>query len=150
MNCGTNLSKLATSTRYDMSNRVGWTLMFLGVTIVVFGSLGCASSTAEGDPWTTHYVGDPDSVWQALHIAMIELDYDIESENRSDGTIRARRTGDEPDAKVVLSIDQMMVTNNVKVYVRVAAGAGEPAMSREGQEEHAKDFLALVNGLLYK
>jgi hypothetical protein len=127
------------------------TLAVLGVAVVLITSAGCASASRDhGNPWTTHYVGDPDSVWQALHIATIELDYDVETENRSDGTIRAVRTGDEPGATVVLSIDQMMVTNNVKVYVRVAAGAGEPAMSRDQQEKHAKDFLALVNGLLYK
>jgi len=124
--------------------------MILGVTIVVFGSLGCASSTAEGDPWTTHYVGDPDQVWEAMHISLLELDYNIESENRDEGTIRAVRPGDAEGAKVMLSIDQMMVTNNVKVYIRVAAGAGEPAMSRDQQEKHTKDLLALVNGLLYK
>ena len=130
--------------------RAAKTSAVLAVAGVLIASLGCASLKTEGDPWTTHCVCDPDSVWQASHIALIELDYDVETENRDEGTIRAVRPGDAEGATVVLSIDQMMVTNNVKVYVRVAAGEGDPAMSRDLQEKHAKDFLALVNGLLYK
>lgn len=133
-----------------MNNRSMKTTVLLGMALVMLGSLGCASLKTEGDPWTTHYVGDPDRVWTALHISLVELDYDVETENREEGTIHAIGTGDVEGASVVLSIDQMMVTNNVKVYVRVAAGAGEPAMSRDQQEKHAKDLLALVNGLLYK
>ena len=120
------------------------------MTLVMLGSLGCASLKTEGHPWTTHYVGDPDTVWEALHISMIELGYDVESEDRFEGTIRAVRSGDKPDTTVVLSIDQIMRTNDVNVYVRVAAGAGEPAMDSVSQETLAKEFLALVNGLLYK
>lgn len=125
-------------------------LTILAAAVILIASLGCASLKTEGHPWTTHYVGDPDFVWQALHLAMIELDYAVESENRFDGTIRAVRAGDEPDATVVLSIDQIMRTNDVNIYVRVAAGPDEPTMSFDRQEKHAKDFLALVNGLLYK
>jgi len=125
-------------------------IISIAVAGVLIASLGCASLKTEGHPWTTHYVGDPDTVWEALHISMIELGYDVESENRFEGTILAVRSGDKPDTTVVLSIDQIMRTNDVNVYVRVAAGAGEPAMSLDRQEKHAKDFLALVNGLLYK
>lgn len=125
-------------------------LAVLAVVVIVMASLGCASLKTEGHPWTTHYVGDPDLVWQALHLAMIELDYEVESESRFDGTISAVRTADDQTGTVVLSIDQIMRTNDVNVYVRVAAGPGEPAMSLDLQEKHAKDFLALVNGLLYK
>jgi len=125
-------------------------MMVLAVVVVLVASLGCASLKTEGHPWTTHFVGDPDFVWQALHLAMIELDYDVEAENRFDGTIRAARAGDEPGSTVVLSIDQIMRTNDVNVYLRVAAGPDEPVMSLDRQEKHAKEFLALVNGLLYK
>jgi len=124
-------------------------IISLAAAVLVAG-LGCASLKTEGHPWTTHYVGDPDLVWQALHLAMIDLDYDVESENRFEGTIRAVRAGDGQGGAVVLSIDQIMVTNDVNVYVRVAAGPGEPAMSLDQQEKYARDFLALVNGLLYK
>jgi len=134
----------------DMSKFVGRTMAVLGAAIVLFGSLGCASSNADGDPWSTHYVGSPDDVWVSIHIALVELDYDVESENRVDGKVRAVRDGDDESSTVVLSIDQIMRTAEVKVYVRVAAGPGEPAMSRNLMEKHAKDFLALVNGLLYK
>ena len=134
----------------DMSRLVGRTLAVLGMTVVMMGGLGCASSATDGDPWSTHYVGSPDDVWVSIHIALVELDYDVESENREDGKVRAVRNGDDENSTVVLSIDQIMRNEEVKVYVRVAAGPGEPAMSRNLMEKHAKDFLALVNGLLYK
>ena len=134
----------------DMSRLVGRRLAVLGMTGVMMGGLGCASSATGGDPWSTHYVGSPDDVWVSIHIALVELDYDVESENREDGKVRAVRDGDDENSTVVLSIDQIMRNEEVKVYVRVAAGPGEPAMSRNLMEKHAKDFLALVNGLLYK
>jgi len=134
----------------DMSRLVGRRLAVLGMTVVMMGGLGCASSATGGDPWSTHYVGSPDDVWVSIHIALVELDYDVESENREDGKVRAVRDGDDENSTVVLSIDQIMRNEEVKVYVRVAEGPGEPAMSRNLMEKHAKDFLALVNGLLYK
>lgn len=130
--------------------RTAKTLAVLAVAGVLITSLGCASLKTKGHPWTTHYVGDPDTVWEALHISMTELDYVVESENRFEGTIRAVRTDGDQGATVVLSIDQIMRTNDVNVYVRVAAGPGEPAMDSIRQETLAKEFLALVNGLLYK
>ena len=129
----------------DMSRLVGRTLAVLGMTVVMMGGLGCASSATDGDPWSTHYVGSPDDVWVSIHIALVELDYEVESENREDGKVRAVRDGDDEN-----SIDQIMRSEEVRVYVRVASGPGEPTMSRDQQEESAKAFLALVNGLLYK
>lgn len=133
-----------------MSKLVGRMMPVLGAAIVLFGSLGCASSNADEDPWSTHYVGSPDDVWVSIHIALIELDYDVESENREDGKVRAVRDGDDENSTVVLSIDQIMRSGEVRVYVRVASEPGEPALSRDQQETFAKEFLAVVNGILYK
>ena len=134
----------------DMDYRTGRALAILAIAVVLIGSLGCAATKPSSDPWTTHYIGSPDDVWTAIHIALVDLDYDVESENREDGIVRAVRTFDETGSSVVLSIDQIMLTNDVNVYVRVAAGPNEPAMGWDQQEKYAKDFLALVNGLLYK
>ena len=125
-------------------------LAILGVLVVLIGCIGCATTKSSSDPWTLIYIGSPDDVWTAIHIALIDLDYDVETENREDGLVRAVRDGDDKDSTVVLSIDQIMRTNDVNVYVRVAAGPDEQAMSWDQQEKHAKDFLALVNGVLYK
>jgi len=124
-------------------------MAILGMMVVLIGCIGCAVTKPSSDPWTTHYVGSPDQVWTAIHISLVDLDYDVESENREDGLVRAVRKGDD-GMTVVLSIDQIMRNEEVKVFVRVAAGPDEPAMSWDRQEKNAKDFLALVNGVLYK
>ncbi len=133
-----------------MNNRTGWMAAALGVTIVLLGCLGCAAIKPSSDPWTTSYIGSPDNVWTAIHIALVDLDYDVESENREDGTVRAVRDGNDENSTVVLSIDQIMQNEEVRVYVRAAAGPDEPEMSWDQKEKLAKDFLALVNGVLYK
>lgn len=125
------------------------TMAILGMMVVLIGCIGCAVTKPSSDPWTTHYVGSPDQVWTAIHISLVDLDYDVELENREDGLVRAVRKGDDGTTEV-LSIDQIMRNEEVNVYVRVAAGPDEPAMSWDRQEKNAKDFLALVNGLLYK
>ena len=111
--------------------------------------LGCAATKPSSDPWTTNYIGSPDQVWIAIHISLVDLDYDVDSENREDGKVRAVREGDDGSTEI-LTIDQIMQNSEVRVYVRAAAGADEPTMSMDQKEALAKEFLALVNGLLYK
>jgi hypothetical protein len=111
---------------------------------------GCASSKAEDEPFTTRFVGSPDDTWTAIHIALVELDYDVESENRFDGIIRASRGADGDKPAVVLNIDQVMRTNVVHIYVRVSGGPDGPALDRSQQEARANELLAIINGLLYK
>ena len=117
---------------------------------VVMVNFGCAATKPSSDPWVLSYVGSPDDVWVACHIALVELDYDVESENRQDGLVRAVRAAAEEGSTEVLSLDQIMRTNDVKVYVRAAAGPDQPAMDFSRKEELAKEFLAMVNGLLFK
>lgn len=119
------------------------------IALATVWALGCASGPSS-DPWIISYVGSPDDVWIALHIALIALDYDVESENREDGLLRAAREGSASGATQVLSIDQIMRNDEVKAYVRVASGPGEPAMDLGRRETIAKEFLARVNDVLYK
>ena len=132
-----------------MRKRLGSAVVVLGLTVVVLGVLGCAVTKPASDPWTTHYIGSPDDVWTAIHIALIDAGYDVESENRVDGLVRAVRDGEIEGSTEMLSIDQVMRTNDVNVYVRVAGGADEPTMTMDRKEAIAKEFLALLNGVLY-
>lgn len=125
-------------------------LVVLGAMVMLLGSLGCGSSKADDDPWSTHYVGSPDDVWVAIHMVLVDLDYDVEIENREDGLVRAVRQGDDENPTVVLSLDQIMRSEEVRVYVRVGAGPDAPTMARDRQETYAKEFLAMLNGVLYK
>jgi len=123
---------------------------YCSLILVLAVGLGCASFQRSADPWTTRYVGSPDYVWAAIHISLVDLGYDVESEDRVDGTIRAVRKADGEDPPVVLTIDQVMRSDTVKVYVRVAAGPDAPAIDRDQQEALAQEFLAGVNAVLYK
>ena len=134
----------------NMRTRFGSITAFLGMILVLVSIFGCAATQPSSDPWVIDYVGSPDDVWAACHIALVELDYDVESENRQDGLVRAVRAGAEEGSIDVLSLDQIMRTNDVKVYVRAAAGPDQPAMDFSRKEELAKEFMALANGLLYK
>jgi len=133
-----------------MSLRLGSATAILGMALVALVSFGCAATQPSSDPWVINFVGSPDDVWVACHIALVDLDYDVESENREDGIVRAVRPGTEEGSIEVLSLDQIMRSNDVKVYVRTAAGPGQPDMDTARKETLAKEFMALVNGLLYK
>ncbi len=134
----------------DMDYRTGRALAILAIAVVLIGSLGCAATKPSSDPWVVNYVGSPDDVWVACHIALVDLDYDVESENREDGRVRAVRPGAEEGTIEVLSLDQIMRSDDVKVYIRAVAGPDQPAMDAARKETLAKEFMALVNGLLFK
>lgn len=133
-----------------MKSRFDSATAILGMALLAFGVLGCAATRPSSDPWVINYVGSPDDVWVACHIALVELDYDVESESRDDGLVRAVRPGVAENSTEVLSLDQLMRSNDVKVYVRAAAGPGQPAMDFSRKEALAKEFMAVVNGLLFK
>jgi len=133
-----------------MRTRLGLATVILAMALVVVVNFGCAATKPSSDPWVINYVGSPDDVWCACHIALVELDYDVESENREDGLVRAVRPGADEGSTEVLSLDQIMRTNDVKVYVRAARGPNQPAMDAARKETLANEFMALVNGLLFK
>jgi len=124
--------------------------IYCGLILMLAVGFGCASFQSSSDPWTTRYVGSPDYVWAAIHISLVDLGYDVEAENRINGTIRAVREADGEDPPVVLTIDQVMRSDTVMVYVRVAAGPDAPAIDLGQQEVLAQKFLAGVNAVLYK
>ncbi len=144
------LSNRTRSRGLDMTTRLGSAPAILGLALVVLLSFACAATKPSSDPWVIDYVGSPDDVWVACHIALVELDYDVESENRQDGLVRAVRPGAQEGSTEVLALDQIMRSNDVKVYVRAAAGPDQPAMDFARKEALAKEFMAVVNGLLFK
>jgi hypothetical protein len=133
-----------------MRKQFGSATAILVMAFAALMSFGCAATQPSSDPWVVNYVGSPDDVWVACHIALVDLDYDVESENREDGLVRAVRPGAEEGTIEVLSLDQIMRSDDVKVYVRAAAGPDQPAMGAARKETLAKEFMALVNGLLFK
>lgn len=109
----------------------------------------CSSMSGDDEPWSTQYVGPPNDVWDAIHMVLFDLDYEVEEENRNEGTIRATREAGDSHPGAVLSIDQIMRGDMVSVYVKVAALAGEPVMDRDRQGAVATEFLTPLKGILY-
>jgi hypothetical protein len=118
--------------------------------IAAVGIAACTSSFGTGEPATLVYVGSSDDTWTAIHIVLIDLDYDVEKENRDEGTIRATRTADETRPRSVLTIDQVARTETISLYVRAQAVPGDPPMDEDQSRALAEEFLQPVRELLYK
>lgn len=118
--------------------------------VVSIWVVGCSSASNTGDPWVIQYVGSSDNTWTAIHIALIDLDYTVEKEDRNEGRIRAVREAEDGRAGSVLVIDQMAQHDMVNVYVKVEAVPGEPALDRAQREVFANEFVDPVKQLLFK
>lgn len=117
-------------------------------TLVLAG--GCTSAHGTGEPATLIYVGSPDDTWTAIHIALADLGYDVEREDRNEGTIRAVRqpTGDQLGS--VLTIDQIWRQETISIYVRAFAADGDPELTAAQRDALTQELLDPVRGLLYK
>lgn len=122
--------------------------LLLVITAIVIAA--CSSTSTTGEPETLVYVGSSDDTWTAIHIVLIDLDYDVEKENRDEGTIRATRSADETRPRSVLTIDQVARTETISLYVRAQAAPGDPPMDDSRRRELAAEFLEPVKKLLYK
>jgi len=124
-------------------------MMVLLVSPAIFIA-ACSSTPKPDDPATLVYVGSSDDTWTALQIVLIELDYDVVSEDRNEGTIRATRAADDTRPGSVLTIDQIARHDTISLFVRAAGAAGGPSLDDVQRQTLAKEFLGLVKSLLYK
>lgn len=112
--------------------------------LVVLGS-GCSSTgTDSTDDWARSYLDPPDRVWEAIHLSLDELGYQVEKEDRFEGTIRAAPIDDQPYRGVVLKIDQIMRTDIVRVSVHAGSGGSSQHDFRR-MEAAASEFLAVLD-----
>jgi hypothetical protein len=117
--------------------------------ITAIAIAACSSTSTTGEPATLVYVGSSDDTWTAIHIVLVDLDYDVEQENRDEGTIRAIRSASENRPRSVLTVDQVARTETISLYVRAAAAPGDPPMDETRRRQLAEEFLAPVKELLY-
>ena len=96
-------------------------------TIVGFMVAASACTSSKGDSqWRGNYFKDPDSVWNAIELTLLELDYEVTDQNREDGVIRAESEVSDEGAVVVLAIDQIMRTQDqVNVFVKPSFAIGK-------------------------
>jgi len=123
----------------------------VAVLIAVFAAISACSTmkgSSEGT-WNTSYFTNPDHVWGAIEIALIDLDYEVESKNRSDGVIRAISAPADDGTIIALAIDQVMRTEDqVHVYVEPSFGGNEGSTNPDLLKAAADQFLKAVSETL--
>lgn len=117
--------------------------------VAAIGLASCSSSpTAEGDAWSAAYVDNPDRVWTAMHLSLEELGYEVEEEDRLEGSIRAVEITDPPYRGVTLNIEQIQRTEVVRVHVRPSAGSASGPDSYRRLDEAVHEFLLELDSRL--
>ncbi len=112
--------------------------------MIVVGS-GCSSTASDpAGAWVRSYLDSPDRVWEGIHLALDELGYEVEKEDRLDGTIRAAAVEDQPYQGVVLKIEQIMRTDIVRVHVHAGGGDGSQQDFKK-LDAAATEFLGLLD-----
>lgn len=123
----------------------------VAVLIAMFVALSACSAfkgSSEGT-WNGSYFTDPDRVWGAIEIALIDLDYEIVSKNRPDGVIRAVSAPAGDGTVIALAIDQVMRTEDqVKVYVKPSFSGDEGSTNPDLLKAAADQFLKAVSDTL--
>ncbi|MEJ2581254.1 MAG: hypothetical protein P8127_06395 [Acidobacteriota bacterium] len=118
--------------------------------VIVAISIGCSAYLGSSDDsWTATFFKDPDRVWSAIELVLIDLDYEVVEENRTDGMVRAQSDPAEDGTVVALAIDQVMRTNDqVNVYVKPSfvgdAGSRNPDALKAAADEFVKALQSKV------
>lgn len=125
------------------------------LTAMVVSLLSCSTfkGSSEGK-WTASFFMDPDRVWGAIDLSLVELDYEVMSENRPDGVIRARSEPAEDGTVIVLEIDQVVYTDDqVNVFVKPSFGGdggdggdASPDLLKAGADAFMTSLNAKLNG----
>jgi uncharacterized lipoprotein len=130
----------------ETSSADSWSRCAMVVVLVAMVMSLAACSTIDGSSdgsWNTSYFTDPDRVWGTLQLVLIDLDYEVVSENRDDGIIRARSEPAEDGTVINLAIDQVMRTQDqVNVYIKPSfaegQGSANPDLLRTAADELIK------------
>jgi hypothetical protein len=119
----------------------------LTIAVAVLTGAACSTfSNAGSDGLTTSFFMPPQNVWSGIERTLVDLDYLITDQNRTDGVIRAESSKLEGGAVVILNIDQIMRTNDqVHVYVKPADGGGDRAATPEELEAAGKAFVSALD-----
>jgi hypothetical protein len=144
------LSRGKDRTTASMRRPLGEVLVATAVVFLVVILSACA--TSEGDSassWRGNYFKDPDSVWGAIEVSLIELDYEVTDKNRYDGVIRAESSPADDGTVIILSIDQVMRTgDDVNVFVKPAFAGGDGSANPDLLKAAADEFMKTLNAKL--
>lgn len=133
---------------------VVWSRNLAAVILIALVLSLSACSTLKGnsdDTWTSSFFTDPDRVWGSIQLSLIELDYEVTSENRHDGIIRATSEPADDGTAIALKIDQVMRTGDqVNVYIKPSfagdEGSTNPDLLKAAADEFVKTLNSKLNG----
>jgi uncharacterized lipoprotein len=133
---------------------VVWSRNLAAVILIALVLSLSACSTLKGnsdDTWTASFFTDPDRVWGSIQLSLIELDYEVTSENRHDGIIRATSEPADDGTAIALKIDQVMRTGDqVNVYIKPSfagdEGSTNPDLLKAAADEFVKTLNSKLNG----
>lgn len=119
----------------------------IALVVMVVSLSACASSKAASDgTWRANFFVNSDSVWNALELSLIDVDYAITEKNRFDGTIRAESAAADGGTVIVLDINQVAYTNDqVNVFVRPSFAAEGASANPELLKAAADRFMSILN-----
>jgi uncharacterized lipoprotein len=124
--------------------RIAVAILLVGL-VVVLAACSTINGSSEGT-WTTSYFTDPDRVWGAIQIALIDLDYEVESENRPDGVIRAKSEPTEDGTVIALAIDQVMRTEDqVHVYIKPSFATDDGSQNPDSLKAAADELIKALD-----
>lgn len=144
-------SNLNLAQRNWLSN-TGWSRAVVVALFVMMVVSSSACSTFKGSSegtWNSSFFTNPDRVWEAIQLSLIELDYEVESENREDGVIRATSEPAEDGTVIALAIDQVMRTEDqVHVYVKPSYTGDGGSEDLDRLKAAADEFMKTLNDKL--
>jgi hypothetical protein len=120
----------------------------LAVTVISLSACSTFTGTSDGT-WRGNYFKDPDSVWGAIELSLLELDYEVIDQNRPDGVIRAESEPTEDGTVIALAIDQVVRTEDqVNVFVKPSFGGEGGSTDPDLLKAAADEFMKALNGKL--
>ena len=123
-------------------------------TVLVSGIVSlsaCSSTDSSTGGRRANFFKDPDRVWAAIELSLLELDYEVTESNRFDGWIRAQSVPAEDGTVIELAIDQVVRTDDqVSVYVKPSfgssGGADNPDLLKAAADALVKTLETTLNG----
>jgi len=118
--------------------------------VVVIPLSACSSYPASSDDtWTATFFENSDRVWNAIELALLELDYEVITKNRADGVIRAESSPAEDGTVIALAIDQVVRTEDqVNVYVKPSFGGDAASANPDLLKVAGDEFLVVLKKTL--
>jgi hypothetical protein len=118
--------------------------------VVIVSLLACSTSTGASDgTWRANYFKNANSVWGAIELSLIDLDYEVTDKNRFDGVIRAESEPAVDGTVIVLDINQVVYTEDqVNVFVKPSFGGEGGAANRDLLKAAAEELIQRVTSKL--